>query len=1672
MTPIILVMLVAVLIYLPPVQDLIRTKAITFLQDKTGAHVELEHIHLRFPIGLTLEGFHMDDLQGDTLVHVGALKTSVSASSLFRQRIVIGSIVLEGGRANIHQDADSVFNFDFLTEAFATPDTVAKKEVVDTTATDAWAIVIEELQLEDLRVKLELEPSQLGVDLVVGEFNVGFDEFSLDPQQIYVDEIVLRGTRVNMRMASNGDPPEPDTYPYLKNPMADHDIRFQRLVVEDIAFTMKDIVKDDSLWVSLAELDIQPRAMRLKDQQLGIEKIVIDALDFGMLSKAPAIDTIGKTARTDPPWLDRNDGFRYFIRDWDVELDRLLISNTNIALHKGRISEPTALLDSSHMVFKNITVDLNDVVLNNHRIALALEEFSVYTKEIKDIQLSLAIDAQPDKLLIKNGDLTIGGNALAFEVTATPDDLSAAYRAPQNIPIRLDAHSELQLSRLAPLLAEFGATLPANLIVDETWTTDILVQGDLHAIDTVRLDLVGDQGSVIHLDGMVHDAQQWPNTTFRMDLAEFTMGQGIREIMRGSVPANIQVPRRLTLRATASGSNGTIRTDLAMDSDAGQIELKGSASGITKKIPDNIDLALNIIDLRTERFTGDTSIGTVSLELVAEGRRLNTVSRQGTFELDPHELSFNGMDLHDLQLNGSVRGDSVDVNLALNTEPAAFDLNANGTWPDGNDTLRLGLDLLVEHLHLEEIGIVKDPLGIEGHWIGNAAFNTNGMGGFRLNGEGLRIFNDNTDFIFEEFLAKGFLSDDSTAFDLNSDAVNLMYHTNIHPDSLITKTRDRLMAIIEDDTSFVATPGKRMELDVTLPRTEWLTEILLPDLEVIDLDHFTGRYDSDADQLEIDLHLPKLVYNSITVNEFVVDLHAADNAINGNISVEEVERDSLRIERLSINATTSGRELITQLRMRDVEGDRYRIGTVLSTIDEVRELRINEDLVLNSIPWTIHGDNVLRFPDNGPTADHFILSAEDQKIELRTPPDHLVIDFSKFKLSTITDFVSTMDSIPIIAGVLTGSVELPRNDAAMLSADLTFADLKAMGTDIGTLALTAIEQSTDRYKATAELNHEVNRFDMNAFADLSHSLPKIDAQGELVFEDLSFLKPFASEFLYALEGGMNGDIKYTLRDSTTTLLGELNFKNAGVGLIMTGATYRLPDERITFNSKGIHFDSFDMVDSTGNKFQLDGTIDQNAPEGPGLDLRLNTDRFQFVNSTAKDNKNFYGDLYTSMDLEIGGNIKDPTVNGSVAILEDTYLSIVLPGSNVELVSHQGIVVFTDDFENLDTVDVRSDSEILQDSLKAQIPGVEMDLDIMISPKATFAIVLDPVTGDAATVSAEADLKFRYGHDRDMFLSGPLVIAGGGYTLNFHGLVKKEFELVPGGTITWNGDPTAARMDVQARYISNTAPYPLVANASVGMSDAERNRLQARLPFEVLIGATGQLDEPEIAFGLDLPRMMRNSYPQVDSRLEELSRPSNEEELNRQVFALLVLNSFIINDPGSTPGGSGLAQSAARNSVNQILSDQLNKLTGKYVQGVDISLGVNTYDQAQGGESYQRTTVDYQVSKSVLDDRLTFEVGGSIGVDENETDVANVNNTRRAQYAIMYDLTEDGRIRLRGFHENAFDLYDGEITRSGIAIMYTKDFEENAKARQQRREQIMKNENNAAAPREEEEEQEQ
>ncbi|MCC7502825.1 MAG: translocation/assembly module TamB domain-containing protein, partial [Flavobacteriales bacterium] len=775
--------------------------------------------------------------------------------------------------------------------------------------------------------------------------------------------------------------------------------------------------------------------------------------------------------------------------------------------------------------------------------------------------------------------------------------------------------------------------------------------------------------------------------------------------------------------------------------------------------------------------------------------------------------------------------------------------------------------------------------------------------------------------------------------------------------------------------------------------------------------------------------------------------------LEGQLKVLRVVRDSMHLDDLLLEATNAPGALRTSLRLRDGEVDRYRIGLDLRRQGEVPVLHVLEDLVLDRKPWQASAGNALFLDPGGIRAEDFMLSNGDQRLELRTVGDGTHLDIAEFDLAALTGLIRTQDSLAIMRGTLDGTVLLPVNAQQHLNADLRLSGFHLMDVELGSLNVQVNEETKDRYRSTIALDADRNQLSAEVLADMSHTEPHITLDGELDLDDLSLFSPFVKSYVFELGGALNGPLEYSQVGNDVKMRGQVAVTDGRIGLIQTGAVYRIPHDTVIFDEQGLSFTDFALLDARDNRFHLDGHVITTST--PRLDLRLRTDRFQLVNSTIKENPMFYGKLFSSIDLHIGGTVLTPSMKGSLGVLDSTDLSMVLPGSRVELVDHSGIVQFTTDFDAQDTLSAHQDSEMLRDSLAAQLPGVDLDLRIALDRNARFNVVIDPTTGDQATFRGEADLLFRYNPEGDMNLQGPFTVVDGGYTVEFYGLVKKRFELVPGGKIVWDGDPLTGRMDVQAKYSTTAAPYPLVANARGGLTESERNSLQARLPFDVLINIKDAVQEPTISFGLDMERQVRNSYPQVNSVLDQLAKPANQEELNRQVFGLLVLSTFIENENGTEQGGSSLASTAARNSVNSILTQQLNRLTGQGIKGMDIQLGVNTYDQTEGGESYARTTVDYKVTQRILNDRVSIEAGGSMGADERKQDVSSVSNTRAPQYAIAYDITKDGRLRLRAYHENAYDLYDGELVNNGVALMITRDFEQNARERERLRQEILK-----------------
>src|SRR5690606_36780454 len=131
--------------------------------------------------------------------------------------------------------------------------------------------------------------------------------------------------------------------------------------------------------------------------------------------------------------------------------------------------------------------------------------------------------------------------------------------------------------------------------------------------------------------------------------------------------------------------------------------------------------------------------------------------------------------------------------------------------------------------------------------------------------------------------------------------------------------------------------------------------------------------------------------------------------------------------------------------------------------------------------------------------------------------------------------------------------------------------------------------------------------------------------------------------------------------------------------------------------------------------------------------------------------------------------------------------------------------------------------------------------------------------------------------------------------------------------------------LQAIYKIETSPSELMSSQLSGSSDDSKSQYSQKIDFLVYLNVDGELLKPEISFTLDMPEGARGAFGgNVYSRVLQINE--QEDELNKQVFSLLVLNRFFPST--GSDGSNGGAEAIARNSVSQLLSDQLNALSSK------------------------------------------------------------------------------------------------------------------------------------------------
>jgi hypothetical protein len=179
------------------------------------------------------------------------------------------------------------------------------------------------------------------------------------------------------------------------------------------------------------------------------------------------------------------------------------------------------------------------------------------------------------------------------------------------------------------------------------------------------------------------------------------------------------------------------------------------------------------------------------------------------------------------------------------------------------------------------------------------------------------------------------------------------------------------------------------------------------------------------------------------------------------------------------------------------------------------------------------------------------------------------------------------------------------------------------------------------------------------------------------------------------------------------------------------------------------------------------------------------------------------------------------------------MTYVVPESQLDVEERDGVVIFVNR-EDPDAILTRND----QEETPSLLGGMDLSAILEIADDAVFNIIIDENTGDNLQVSGDGSLNLNIEPNGRITLSGRYELNSGHYETSLYNLVKRRFEINPGSTITWQGDPMDAKLDVTAVYKVETSAAPLMSAVTSGQDVSIAGKYRQVLPFLVDLNVDG------------------------------------------------------------------------------------------------------------------------------------------------------------------------------------------------------------------------------------------
>ena len=1638
-----LIILILLLIQTAPVQDFARGKIVTFLENKLQTKVEIKRLDIDFPKMLVLEGVYIEDRTKDTLLAGHQLKVDIAMMKLLDNEIQINEINLNGITLKVkRQLPDTVFNYQFIIDAFAT-----QPAQPATTDTAAMKMAIEKIIIDKTRLVYFDVVTGNDVDVYLEHFDTDIDKF--DPANLVYDvpSINLRGVRGKIKQTAPMELTVVNTNPA---PAATNEkpqfIKFlnKEIKLKDIDVAYSNGVSALDTRFRFTDLNIFPETIDLEKSIIAIREIELNELDGNVTMNAPPkAEVVKLTTQTDAEVQTE-------YLPWKFTVGAVRFNNNNFVFNDNTKPRASRGMDYAHLNISDLTLHADNFLFNRDTIAANITSGSMRE------QSGFVLNELTTDLMYTEKGATL--NNLLVRTPGTELKRSAIIRYPslaalQNnmnlMELNLDIdESRIQVKDILTFAPDL-ASQPAFRNPNATLYLNSRISGSMARLNIQELQFRGFQNTKVDVYGTLVNATD-PNrvagdltirnlSTSRSDLLSFVPPK--------SVPDNITLPEAMAISGTVRGNMQAAQANLTLNSSLGGARINGRINNATN--PNTANYAADV-------STSGLDIGRIIEQPQTMGKITAGFTVRGT-GFDPERASakisglvrsaeYNKYTYRNLKLDASLARQKFSANASIVDPNIHLALQADGDF--GGSLPGFVVTAEIDSIKTGPLNLTPEPMIYRGKIVANFP---------ELNLDALHG---------DIHLTNSLLVANNQRIKMDSLTVLARHENN---QQLITAQADFINATISGQYK-LAQLGD-IFIDAIQPYYALNTgaKKVLPDpynfsINATVFDHPTlhafiptlNRMDqvsivanlSSSEGINATVTSPFIALGENKISGVNLRAKTLGDRLNVVTTVSEISSGpSISMLGTRLTANVADNKVDFALRIGDrSDRNKYMLqGLLAQEPGNVFTLALRPDsLILNYDAWSINNNNLLRFGPDIVNASNFDLSKGNQHLIINSQGtaanSPMEVRFADFRLATLTGFVQT-DSL-LVDGTLNGNVML-RNLTTLpnFTTDLTVNNLAVYQDTIGDLNAKIDNSNSNVFATNVTITGRGNDV---ALTGNYYLKPQNNSNMDLTLAikslQLSTLEGASMGNIRNASGYLSGNVKIGGTAASPDIDGRLNFNDTRMVINMLGSEFKIDDEALVLvNNQGLELNRFTIRDSADNRLTLNGAILTSNYLNYKFDLRVRARNFMALNSTKKDNELYYGRLFFDTNLRIRGTETEPIVDGNLRVNEDTRLTVVLPQAQPGVVEREGIVVFVDKDDPL------SDSLFLAalDTLNnAPIMGMDLQANIEIDKKAQLNLVIDEANGDFVNLQGEAILTGGIDKSGKMTLAGTYELESGSYEMSFN-FIRRRFDIQQGSKITWTGEPTDATLDITAVYVANTSAIELVQDQ---ITQARTDlRYRQELPFQVHLMMDGELLRPILTFDIVLPeessvRIDNEIAGQVEMRLNQLK--SEPSELNKQVFALLLLNRFVSENPFESAGGGSTAGALARQSVSKILTEQLNNLTKNLINGVDINFDVVSSEDYTSGTLQNRTDLNVALSKRLLNDRLNVTVGKNFELEGGQqTAQTGAGNAATApDINVEYFLTQDGRYLLRAYRRNEYEgIVEGYVLETGVGFVMNVDY---------------------------------